>query len=162
MCMSNVCVLLDTSFFIRLLNPADALHESAKEYYRYFLENDFVLKISTIAIAEFCVKGSVSMLPMRNLQVLPFNFDHGVKAGELCEIAFRKKTERGAVFPQRTIVPNDTKMFAQAEIESDVNYFVSADSEANKVYNMIGEEYKFHFDYIDISIPYTRRFAILF
>ena len=42
------CVLLDTSFFIRLLNEEDPLHENAFGYFRYFLEHDFVIKISTI------------------------------------------------------------------------------------------------------------------
>ena len=33
-----ISVLLDTSFFIRLLNSEDPLHENAKGYYKYFLE----------------------------------------------------------------------------------------------------------------------------
>lgn len=55
--MEQNCVLLDTSFFIRLLNEEDPLHENAFGYFRYFLEHDFVIKISTIAIAEYCVRG---------------------------------------------------------------------------------------------------------
>ena len=112
--MPKGCVLLDTSFFIRLLKEDDRLHQNAVDFFRYFLENDFVLKVSTIAIAEFCVKGSTDMLPLNNMQILPFNYDHAVNAGKLCEIAFRKKTERGAVIVPRSVVPNDTKMFAQA------------------------------------------------
>ena len=50
--MEQNCVLLDTSFFIRLLNEEDSLHENALGYFKYFLEHDFVIKISTIAIAE--------------------------------------------------------------------------------------------------------------
>lgn len=50
--MEQNCVLLDTSFFIRLLNEEDPLHENALGYFRYFLEHDFVIKISTIAIAS--------------------------------------------------------------------------------------------------------------
>ncbi len=63
--MEQNCVLLDTSFFIRLLNRVDPLHENAIGYYRYFLEHDFVIKISTIAIAEYCVKGDVCELPLK-------------------------------------------------------------------------------------------------
>ncbi|MGX1023886.1 putative nucleic acid-binding protein [Psychroflexus sp. MBR-150] len=36
-------VLLDTSFFIRLLNDEDPLHSNAVNYFKYFLENDVVL-----------------------------------------------------------------------------------------------------------------------
>lgn len=50
--MEQDCVLLDTSFFIRLLNEEDPLHNNALGYFRYFLEHDFVIKISTIAIAS--------------------------------------------------------------------------------------------------------------
>ena len=42
--MEQDCVLLDTSFFIRLLNEEDPLHNNALGYFRYFLEHDFVIK----------------------------------------------------------------------------------------------------------------------
>jgi len=50
-------VLLDTSFFIRLLNDDDVLHQNAVGYYRYYLENGIIMKISTISVAEYCVLG---------------------------------------------------------------------------------------------------------
>ena len=43
-------VFLDTSFLIRLLNNDDFLHKNALGYYKYFLEHDIILKVSTIAI----------------------------------------------------------------------------------------------------------------
>ena len=46
--MPKGCVLLDTSFFIRLLKEDDRLHQNAVEYFKYFLENDYMLKVSTI------------------------------------------------------------------------------------------------------------------
>lgn len=61
-------VLLDTSFFIRLLNDEDSLHQNALNYFKYFLEKEIDLKISTISIAEYCVKGNLSDLPLVNLQ----------------------------------------------------------------------------------------------
>lgn len=69
--MEQDCVLLDTSFFIRLLNEEDPLHENAFGYFRYFLEHDFVIKISTIAIAEYCVRGDVSELPLKICSSFP-------------------------------------------------------------------------------------------
>ena len=65
-------VLLDTSFFIRLLKEDDPLHNNAVGYYKYFLEQKYCLKISTIAISEFCVEAELTDLPLRNLQILPF------------------------------------------------------------------------------------------
>lgn len=42
--------------------------------------------ISTISIAEYCVGGDVHELPLRNLQIVPFNFDHSKRTGELAKI----------------------------------------------------------------------------
>jgi predicted nucleic acid-binding protein len=56
-------VLLDTSFFIRLLNDEDPLHQHAKDYFKYFLEQEIILKISTVSVAEYCVVGKVGDLP---------------------------------------------------------------------------------------------------
>lgn len=59
------CVLLDTSFFIRLLNDQDPLHLNAVGYFKYFLENEIALKVSTISIAEYCVLGELGDLPLK-------------------------------------------------------------------------------------------------
>ncbi len=84
-------VLLDTSFLIRLLNDEDKLHQNSLNYYKYFLERNIILKISTISIAEYCVLGDISDLPLKNLQILPFNFDHANKTGEFARILFANK-----------------------------------------------------------------------
>jgi len=81
-------VLLDTSFFIRLLNDEDELHENALSYYKYFLENDIVLKVSTISIAEYCVFGKLEDLPLKDIQIVPFNLIHAKKTGEFAKIIF--------------------------------------------------------------------------
>ncbi len=41
---------------ISLLDRTSELHENALGYFRYFLENDYLIRMSTIAVAEFCVK----------------------------------------------------------------------------------------------------------
>lgn len=75
-------ILLDTSFFVRLLNDEDSLHKNAKGYFRYFLETEIVLKVSTISIAEYCVRGKIDELPLRNIHIIPFNLDHAKRTGE--------------------------------------------------------------------------------
>ena len=142
--MEQNCVLLDTSFFIRLLNEEDPLHENAFGYFRYFLEHDFVIKISTIAIAEYCVRGDVSQ-----------------RAGKMIAEVYAEKKKRGATITPRTVVPNDTKMFAQADVEPDINFYGTADVECKKVYDMIKtSEGKLSFEFIDITIPYTTYFGV--
>lgn len=160
--MEQDCVLLDTSFFIRLLNEEDPLHNNALGYFRYFLEHDFVIKISTIAIAEYCVRGEVSELPLKNMLIVPFNFDHAQRAGKMIAEVYAEKKKRGATIAPRAIVPNDTKMFAQADVEPDINFYGTADVECKKVYKMIeSAEGKLSFDFIDITIPYTTFFGLL-
>lgn len=154
-------VLLDTSFFIRLLNEEDPLHENALGYFRYFLEYGFCLKISTIAIAEFCVKGEATDLPLRNLQILPFNYNHAIIAGKFINVVHSKKNEQQVEIKPRTVVPNDSKMFAQAECEPDIEYFASSDTEATKVIKLLKEEWSLSFRFIDINIPYSTFFGEL-
>ena len=113
--MKHNSVLLDTSFFIRLLNDEDPLHKNAKGYFRYFLENDTVLKVSTISIAEYCVKGKIEDLPLNNLQIIPFNLDHAKKTGEFAEIIFEENKKAVEKLKPRAIIPNDSKLFAQAD-----------------------------------------------
>ena len=86
-------VLLDTSFFLRFLNDSDPLFKNADDYFRYFLKNDFSLFVSTISVAEFCVGGTADQLPLKNLKILPFNFDHARRTGQFARILFdtRKK-----------------------------------------------------------------------
>ena len=149
-------------FFIRLLNEEDPLHENALGYFRYFLEHDFVIKISTIAIAEYCVRGEVSELPLKNMLIVPFNFDHAQRAGKMIAEVYAEKKRRGATIAPRAVVPNDTKMFAQADVEPDINFYGTADVECKKVYDMIKvSEGKLSFKFIDITIPHNAFFGEL-
>lgn len=59
----------------------------------------------------------------------------------------RVKQERGAIIHSRVVIPNDTKMFPQASSEPEIQSFVSADSEARKVYELLEQP---DFDFIDI------------
>jgi len=154
-------VLLDTSFFIRLLNPDDKLHNNAKDYFKYFLENDIVIKISTISVAEYCVRGKIGELPLEKVQIIPFNIDHAVRAGELASIVFNKKSGSEDKFQDRKIISNDTKLFTQADLDPSVTYFLTSDSECRKVYDIMASETKVSFEIIDLNNPYHEVFGKL-
>lgn len=85
---SSYSVLLDTSFLIRLLKADDPLHANAKAYFRYFIENDVEMYISTISIAEYCVKGSFDDLPFQVCRIMPFNIQHAPIAGKYASVIF--------------------------------------------------------------------------
>ena len=141
-------VLLDSGFLIRLMNPDEPLHPVALRYFREFVEQGVQCKVSTIALAEYGVKDDLSHLPMQYLQVLPFHYNHAARAAQLMRTILRVKKERGAVIQPRAVIPNDTKMFGQASSETDIQSFVSADSEARKVYDLLEHP---DFNFIDIS-----------
>jgi hypothetical protein len=157
--MNKNAALLDTSFFLRFLNESDPLFINTDDYFRFFLQKEISMVISTISIAEFCVGGDIHELPLKNLQILPFNLNHSKKAGEFAKVVFANKGK--LKLQQRNIIPNDTKLFAQADIELSIQYYVSSDTESLKIYNLLKEELNPKFQFIDLSIPYHQTFGIL-
>jgi predicted nucleic acid-binding protein len=155
-------VLLDTSFFVRLLNENDTLHKKALEYYKYFLRNDIVMKISTISIAEFCVRDSLENLPLDNLQILPFNLEHAKITGLFAKTIFEQKNITNADIRPRSIIPNDSKLFAQAHIDKSIQHYITSDSESNKTVNLLNNEVKISFIFVDINNPVNEVFGNLF
>lgn len=157
--MERSCILLDTSFFIRLLNDQDPLHPNVLGYYKYFLEKEFILKTSTISLAEYCVKGELDELPLQDVQIVPFNINHAEKAGKLASIVFQNKNILN--LSDRRIIPNDTKLFAQADTEEQIHRFATSDVECLKIYNLLNANSALRFDIINIRNPYSETFGIL-
>lgn len=159
--MKHRSVLLDTSFFIRLLNDEDPLHNNAKGYYKYFLENEIVLKVSTITIAEYCVGGNLDDLPLKNIQIIPFNLNQAQKTGEFAKIIFTEnKTLKEKIVP-RAIIPNDAKLFSQADLDETITHFVTSDIRSKKTLNTLKKGTNPKFQIMDISTPYHQTFGLL-
>ena len=152
-------VLLDTSFFLRFLNDEDPLFNNADQYFRYFIDNEINLMISTISIAGYCVGGDIHELPLRNLQIVPFNLEHAKRTGEFARIVFQNKAK--LKLNERNIIPNDTKLFAQADTESAVDYYLSSDSESMKIYQLLKEKANPRFQFIDLNTPYHQTFGVI-
>lgn len=150
--MTIKAVLLDTSFFIRLLNPVDPLADNAEAFFRYFLDNDWVMMTSTVAVAEFCVKGKLSALPTKDLLILPFNLEHARKAASFARLVFAHKAKLQNV--SRLVIPNDTKLFAQAQTEKAVIAYLSSDAESKKIYNLLQEYTAVNFSFLDLNAPF--------
>lgn len=154
-------ILFDTSFFIRLLNPDDSLHENAKGYYKYLIEKEYILKISTISIAEYCVKGTIDELPLRNLQIVPFNLDHAQRTGEFASIIFKENNVAIEKLKPRAIIPNDSKLFAQADCDPTLDYFITSDRRSKQTHNLLKKQLSTKFEIVDISTPYHQTFGVL-
>jgi hypothetical protein len=152
-------VLLDTSFFLRFLNDKDPLFKNADGYFRYFVQKEIKMMISTISIAEYCVGGDVHEFPLRNLQIVPFNLDHAKRAGEFAKIIHQNK---GTLqLRERILIPNDTKLFAQADCENSVELYLTSDSDSEKIYNQLRKGTSTSFQFIDLHIPHTQTFGLL-
>lgn len=152
-------VLLDTSFFIRFLNDNDPLFKNADGYFRYFIKKEITMMISTISIAEYCVGGDIYELPLKNLQIVPFNLDHSKRTGEFARIVFQNKGK--LKLNERNIIPNDTKLFSQADCVKSIEFYLSSDTESLKIYNLLKEENKPRFIFIDLNVPHNETFGIL-
>jgi len=154
-------VLLDTSFFIRLLNDEDSLHLNAVGYYKYFLENEIVLKVSTITIAEYCVLGKIEDLPLKNIQILPFNLKEAEKTGEFAKILFQQNKISEDSLSPRAIIPNDSKLFAQADFDKTITRFITSDIRSKKTFSLLKKNINPKFKIISIDIPFSEIFGIL-
>jgi hypothetical protein len=159
--MYKRAVLLDTSFFLRFLNDSDPLFKNADAYFRYFLQKEIDMLISTVSIAEYCIGGDIHELPLRNLQIVPFNLNHAQRTGDFAKIAFQERSKGTLQVNERKIIPNDTKLFAQADCEKVVEFYLSSDTESKKVYNTLKDKLKLKFQFIDLNIPYHQTFGTL-
>jgi predicted nucleic acid-binding protein len=152
-------VLLDTCFLIKLLNPADVLHLEALKYYEYFINNKIIIYLSTISVAEYCVRGKFEDIPLRQMRVLPFNWDHAKRAGDFTATVYRQKSLQKTAITNRAVIPNDSKLFAQADVDKQITCFVTSDEEGEKVYRLISSEQNPRFEYWDINIPLSERIS---
>ncbi len=157
--MTHKSVLLDTSFFLRFLNDESPLYNNADRYFRYFIQNEITMMVSTISIAEYCVGGDIQELPLKNLQIVPFNLDHSKRTGEFAKIVFQNKQK--LKLNERNIIPNDTKLFAQADCEKSVEFYLSSDTESLKIYNLLKQSINPKFQFIDLNTPYNEIFGVI-
>ncbi|PIB29561.1 hypothetical protein BFP78_00055 [Gaetbulibacter sp. 5U11] len=154
-------VLLDTSFFIRLLNDEDPLHSNAVGYYKYFLENEIALKVSTITIAEYCVLGKLEDLPLKNVRIVPFNLKDAEKTGEFAKIIFTENKISEEKLSPRAIIPNDSKLFAQSDLDKTITHFVTSDVRSKNTLALLKKGTNPKFEIISIDVPYTETFGVL-
>lgn len=154
-------VMLDTSFFMRLLNDEDLLHSNALGYFKYFLENEINLKVSTISIAEYCVLGQLQDLPLRNIQILPFNLKDAQRTGDFAKIIFNENKISTDKLSPRAIIPNDSKLFAQSDLDNTISHFVTSDIRSKNTFALLKNQISPKFEIITIDIPYSETFGIL-
>ncbi len=90
---------------------------------------------------------------------MPFNLDHSKRTGEFAKIVFQNKGK--LKLNERNIIPNDSKLFAQADYESTIEFYLSSDTESLKIYKLLKQETNPKFQFIDLKTPYNETFGIL-
>jgi hypothetical protein len=110
------------------------------------VKNDFTIYISTIAVAEFCTKDDFSNLPWEYLTPVSFELNHALRASEFAKDIWNARQDKDINLSQRKIIPNDTKLFEQADCENNISFFITADTDCKKIY----EKLKPNFQFIDI------------
>lgn len=106
----NPGILLDTSVLVHLDDKTESLHMTADRYYSQAVARGVPLWLSTIALAEYQVRGELPDLWLQICRVLPFGLAHAEKAGEL---RARLRPDKG----DRLYVSDDLKLIAQATTE---------------------------------------------
>ncbi len=140
-------VVLDTGFLISLVDKERSEHETAKAYYRFFLENGFMLMVPTIVVAEFSIKQSFEDLPLHNFTILPFNYGDAVTCGELNAFYYRQQLKAG----QRDAVKDDFKIIAQTK-EQAAAFLITEDASSMKPYcEELKKEGRIEFDVVPLS-----------
>lgn len=158
--MNPSCVMLDTSFLIRLLDETGPVHENVTRFFRHFVEQGIPIKVSTIAIAEYTVIGNKEELPFRFIQIAPFNLQDAFRAGEMAAVVFQNKGQLTDV--SRKVIPNDTKLFAQADVDRETTHFVTADIQSIKVYDVLKDNMPtMNFQLMNARTPFGEVFGLL-
>lgn len=81
------------------------------------------------------------------------------KTGEFARIIFENKGKLET--EKRNIIPNDTNLFAQAEVEKDITTFATSDEECLKVYALLKKAYNLKFTTINIRLSLSDTFGLL-
>ena len=116
-------VLVDTSYLITLAGKSRKHHDTARRYWRHFLENQIPIFLSTIVVSEFCIKQELPPEILRCCVVLPFNWEEALRAAKL-----DWKRLRPANTP-RDALKDDMKIIAQAA-GADAEFVITDNAES--------------------------------
>lgn len=83
------------------------------------------------------------------------------KTGDFAKIAFEAKKKGRLDVATRNIIPNDAKLFAQADCEKAVSIYLSSDTESEKIYKLLRQTITPKFQFVNLNIPYHETFGVL-
>lgn len=151
---TNYTILLDTNFLINLLGGTErTFHKNASYYYERFLKSSNTLKVSTISVAEYCAgeTAKVEDILYKSFKILPFTIFHAERAGQFAKIVYKYRKETDQKIKPRRVIADDTKLFAQADIDKSITHFLTAGKTCRKIFNLLGDYTTLNFKFIDLT-----------
>ncbi len=151
----NDSVVIDTGFLISLSDKTRSAHETAKRYYKHFIENKITMLLPTVVVAEYFSKENVPELPLHNFRVLPFNYADACCCGALNAVREYKELKAGS----RPAVKDDFKIIAQTHV-SQAKHLLTEDRNTMAVYcSKLAQDSKVKFRVIPLSEPFDISFV---
>lgn len=98
---------------------------------------------------------------MKNIQIVPFNLKDAEKTGEFAKIIFSENKINEEKLSPRAIIPNDSKLFAQSDLDKTITHFVTSDIRSKNTLALLKRGTNPKFDIISIDVPFTEIFGIL-
>lgn len=134
-----------------VLKSNDVLHQNAKDYFKYFLEQKIEIYLSSIVIAEYSVKDDANNLPLDFVKIAPFDFFDGKTAGEFHSILINNKEQITNM--ERNVIKDDCKLVAQI-FNRKIGAYITKDKKSfGQIFMPIQKAKGFNLELLDLEIP---------
>ncbi|EIJ38576.1 hypothetical protein JoomaDRAFT_1562 [Galbibacter orientalis DSM 19592] len=154
-------VLLDSSFCIRLLKRDDEFHQNCIDYFKYFIENNIEMYLSTIVVSEYSVGDDPeNLLSLNSFRLLEFDFTDAKFSGKF--LALLKNIGKFGDFGERKVVINDIKLFAQIYNRKIDAYITKDIKSLKKMIEPLKQEFNLKFEVIDLTTSLNSKLGRLF
>ena len=130
--------------------------QSTRSYYKYFLEHSVVMLLPTVVAAEFSVVQPVTVLPLRNFRVLPFNLPEAVKCAELNAHHYRQQLGNAG---QRDSVKDNFKIIAQAVVQQARLLITEDETTLCKYCERLNADGKIKFRVVKLSAGFEKHWS---
>ena len=151
--------LLDTSFFLRFLNDDSPLFNNADGYFRYFLQKEIKMYIFYNFHCWILCWWWYPGITFKKFTNCTIQYWPCKKNRWICKTGFQNKNKLQLL--ERNLIPNDYKLFASADIEKNIEFYLLSDAESYKIYRLLKEHLNPKFKFIDLNIPFGETFGVL-
>jgi hypothetical protein len=116
-----------------------------------FIRQQINMRISTISIAEYCVKGDYDDLLKYEL-MLPISYHENMAiiTSSFAKILLDAKRNGITEFPDfnKKVIANDVKLLATANSNIDISYYISSDTGNQAMYDFLKTKTEIKFQFI--------------